>query len=317
MKIVILDGYTMNPGDLSWMPISEQGDLIVYDRTAPSEIIERVGDAEYVFLNKTPMDADTISKIKHVKFIGVLATGFNIVDIEAAKAHGITVCNVPAYSTDSVAQLVFAFILEIAQNAALYSKSVFAGDWANCADFCYYKAPLFELSGRTLGIIGFGTIGKAVAKIAQAFGMQVIATARKPIDQSYGVSGVSLDELLQKSDIITVHTPLVKETEKLINRENIAKMKDGVIFINTSRGPVVDEAALTEALNSGKIRAAGVDVVSREPISADNPLLKAKNLLITPHIGWATKEARERCIAISANTLKKFLDNAPVNVVSL
>lgn len=317
MKIVVLDGYTLNPGDLTWRGLEELGELVVYDRTPENMVAERIGDAEVVFTNKTPITRESIEKT-NIKFIGVLATGFNIVDISAARERGIPVSNVPAYSTDSVAQMVFAHILEICQHVASHSRAVMEGEWENSPDFCFWKHPLIELSGKTIGIIGYGRIGQKTAAIARAFGMKVLATANHPKREleNEGMKYVNLDELLSNSDIISLHCPLTEETKGIINRSTIGKMKDGVIIINTSRGPLIVEEDLAEALNNGKVYAAGVDVVSAEPIRGDNPLLKAKNIFITPHIAWAPIEARIRLMDITVENLKAFLRGKPVNVVN-
>lgn len=317
MKIVVLDGYTLNPGDLSWKGLEELGELIVYDRTPVDKVAERINDAEIVFTNKTPITRDSMDKT-NIRFIGVLATGYNIVDTAAAKEKGIVVSNVPAYSTASVAQMVFAHILEICHHVAGHSEAVMRGDWTNNQDFCFWNYPLIELAGKTLGIIGYGRIGQQTAAIAQAFGMKVLATANHPnlALENENMKYVGMDELFANSDIISLHCPLFEETKGIINRNTIAKMKDGVIIINTSRGPLIVEEDLADALNSGKIYAAGVDVVSSEPIKGDNPLLKAKNLFITPHIAWAPKEARIRLMNITVDNLKAFLNGNPVNVVN-
>jgi len=319
MKIVVLDGHTLNPGDLDWKELSELGDLTVYDRTGSvsEDIVSAIGDAEIIFTNKTPLQAEVLKKATSVKYIGVLATGFNVVDISAAKSLGITVTNVPAYSTDSVAQLTFALLLEICHHAGAHSESVKNGQWSRNIDFCYWNYDLIELSGKTLGIIGFGRIGQKVAQIADAFGMKVIAydpTARVP--ENLNASLVPFDELLRRSDIISLHCPLTDVTKGIINRDTISKMKDGVMVINTARGPLVSEADLRDALESGKVAAAGVDVVSAEPIPADNPLLTARNIIITPHIAWAPKAARSRLMQVAVDNLKAYLSGKPENVVS-
>lgn len=323
MKIVVLDGYTLNPGDLSWAGLEELGDLTVYDRTVfdrsnDNLIIERIGDAQIVFTNKTPLPREVLSKVPNVKYIGVLATGYNIVDIEAAKELGITVTNIPTYGTDSVAQMVFAHLLEICHHVAAHSDAVKNGEWTNNVDWCFWKYPLIELAGKTMGIIGYGRIGQAVGRVAQAFGMKVLANDKYPNKdlESDTLKYVELDELLANSDVISLHCPLFEENKGMINKDSIAKMKDGVIIINTSRGPLIVEEDLAEALNSGKVYAAGLDVVSTEPIKADNPLLKAKNIFLTPHIAWAPKESRQRLMDIAVNNLKQFLEGSPVNVVN-
>ena len=323
MKIVVLDGYTLNPGDLSWAGLEELGDLTVYDRTVfdrsnDNLIIERIGDAQIVFTNKTPLPREVLSKVPNVKYIGVLATGYNIVDIEAAKELGITVTNIPTYGTDSVAQMVFAHLLEIGHHVAAHSDAVKNGEWTNNVDWCFWKYPLIELAGKTMGIIGYGRIGQAVGRVAQAFGMKVLANDKYPNKdlESDTLKYVELDELLANSDVISLHCPLFEENKGMINKDSIAKMKDGVIIINTSRGPLIVEDDLAEALNSGKVYAAGLDVVSTEPIKADNPLLKAKNIFLTPHIAWAPKESRQRLMDIAVENLKAYLNGKPINVVN-
>lgn len=318
MKIVVLDGYTLNPGDLSWDGLKALGDVVVYDRTPADKTIERISDAEIVFTNKTVIDQDVIDACPAIKFIGVLATGYNVVDVDAAKRKGIPVTNIPTYGTTAVSQTTIALLLEVCHHIGDHSKSVTNGDWTHCPDWCYWNSPLIELAGKTLGIIGFGRIGQGTAKIAQALGMKVLAFDSYEIEslKSDTLQYVGLDELLAKSDVISLHCPLFDSTKGIINKNNIAKMKDGVIIINTSRGPLVVEEDLAEALNSGKVYAAGLDVVSSEPIKADNPLLTAKNCIITPHIAWAPKESRARLMNIAVDNLEKFLENAPVNVVN-
>jgi len=315
MKIVVLDGHTENPGDLSWDSLAALGELTVYDRTAPDQIIPRIGDAEIVYTNKTPLTAETLEVCPSIKFICVLATGYNTIDINAAKSRGIPVCNIPTYGTASVAQFVYALLLEICHHVGDHAQSVKDGEWTRSIDFCYWKSPLIELSGKTIGFIGFGRIGSAAAAIAEAFGMNVMFSDSKKLDNA-SYSQVELDELLAKSDVISLHCPLFKENTGMINKDAIAKMKDGVILINTSRGPLINEQDLADALNSGKVYAAAMDVVSTEPIHSDNPLLTAKNCLITPHIAWAAKEARERLMNIAVENLRAFLYGKPVNVVN-
>jgi len=320
MNIVVLDGYTLNPGDLSWDGIRDFGNVTVHDRTGHSadQIIKTIGDAEIILTNKTPLTGEILKQVPSVKYIGVLATGYNVVDTAAAKELGIVVANVPAYSTDSVAQLTFALLLEICHHAGAHSEAVYKGDWSRNADFCFWNFPLIELSGKTIGIIGFGRIGQAVAKIAQAFGLKVLANDnnRYPALENENCKYVSLDTLLMESDIISLHCPLTESNREMLNAMSIAKMKDGVLIINTSRGPLVNEADLCSALNSGKVGAAAVDVVSVEPIRPDNPLLKAKNCIMTPHIAWAPKEARLRLMNIAVENLRAFLAGEPVNIVS-
>ncbi|NLO83550.1 MAG: D-2-hydroxyacid dehydrogenase [Clostridiales bacterium] len=318
MKIVVLDGYTLNPGDLSWGELERLGELTVYDRTPEDKVLERIGDAEIVYTNKTPLTRETFYKAPNIKWVGVLATGYNVVDVDAAREKGIPVTNVPDYSTDAVAQMVFALLLEICHHVWEHSEAVKKGEWTRSKDFCFWKYPLIELAGKTMGIIGYGRIGRATARIAQAMGMKVLAYTRT-VDkalESDTMRFVSLDELLRESDVISLHCPLFESTKGMINKETIGKMKDGVIIINTSRGPLVVEEDLAEALNSGKVYAAAVDVVSTEPISEDNPLLKARNIIITPHIAWAPKEARQRLMDIAVENLKAFLRGEPVNVVN-
>ena len=312
MKIVVLDGYAANPGDLSWAPLEALGELTVYDRTPADQIAARIADAELVLTNKAVLSRELIAGAKKLKYIGVLATGYNVVDVAAAKELGVVVTNIPAYSTDSVAQLVFALLLEICHNVGHHSQAVHAGCWSANADFCFWDTPLIELAGKTMGIVGYGRIGHKVAEIARCFGMNVIAWTRTPRDPEC----VSLDELLARSDVISLHCPLFPETKNLINRDTIAMMKDGVILINTSRGPVVNDADLREALESGKVYAAGADVSTVEPIPADSPLLGAKNMFLTPHIAWATLEARERLMDIAVKNVAAFLSGAPVNTVN-
>lgn len=317
MNIVVLDGYGLNPGDLSWERLDKIGNTKIYDRTTKEEIIDRIGDAEIILTNKTPISAEIMDKTK-IKYIGVLATGYNVVDIEAAKERGIVVTNVPAYSTASVAQMVFAHILEICHYVGLHDKSVKEGKWENCPDFCFWEKPLIELEGKVLGIIGYGRTGQAVSKVAQAFGMKVIAYSpriRKELENE-NMRYVELDQLFAESDIISLHAPLFESTRNIINKESISKMKKSVIIINTSRGPLVNEQDLADALNSGRIYAAGVDVVSEEPIKSNNPLLKAKNIFITPHIAWAPKEARIRLMNIAMENIESYLEGKPINVVS-
>lgn len=319
-KIVVLDGYTLNPGDLSWEGISQFGDLKVYERTAfdSKTIIEAIGDADIVFTNKTPLPAEVLKQVQKVKYIGVLATGYNVVDVVAAKSLGITVTNIPSYGTTAVAQFTMALILELCHHVGAHNQAVQSGVWTTSVDFCFWNSPLIELEGKTMGIVGFGRIGQATAKMAQAFGLHILAYSRtpKPELESETCKFVELDMLLAQSDIISLHCPLFEETEGIINKSNIMKMKDGVMLINTSRGGLVVEADLAEALNSGKMAGAAVDVVSKEPIAADNPLLQAKNCIITPHIAWATQAARARLMTTAIQNLESFLNGNPVNVVS-
>lgn len=316
MRIVVLDGYTLNPGDLSWAGLEQYGTVEVYDRTAPGEVIDRIGDAEIVFTNKTPITQKILEACPSVRFIGVLATGYNVVNTKAAKDKGIPVCNIPTYGTDAVAQYAFALILELCHHVGEHNRSVKQGDWAACPDFCYSNYPLIELAGKTLGIIGYGRIGRRTAQIARAFGMKVVAFDEYPGENNEEVALVSLDELFGCSDVISLHCPLFPSTEGMICKENLNKMKDGVLLINTSRGPLVKEEDLAQALHSGKVAGAAVDVVSTEPISPDNVLLREENCLITPHIAWAPKESRQRLMDIAVRNLGAFLDGDPENVVN-
>lgn len=316
-KIVVLDGYAMNPGDLSFAGLEALGDCTVYDFTRPEEVISRAQDAEMVLTNKTRLTAEMIAAMPKLEYIGVLATGYNNVDIEAARQRGIVVANVPAYSTASVAQLAFAHILNITMQVQHHSEEVHKGRWMRNRDFCFWDNTLIELEGKTIGLVGFGNTGQATAAIALGFGMKVLAYTSKSQDKlPKGVCSVSLDELFSSSDIVSLHCPLTPETRGLVNAERIAQMKSTAILINTSRGPVVDERALADALNAGRLYAAGVDVLSSEPPKADNPLLTAKNCYITPHIAWATKEARERLMAITTENVRAFLDGHPINDVT-
>lgn len=321
MKIVILDGYTENPGDLSWEGFEDLGELTVYERTPvndKNEIRKRIGDAEIVITNKTPLTQETIESCPRIRYIGALSTGYNVIDIEAAKEQGIPVTNIPSYGTDAVAQFTFAMLLDICHHAAHHSQAVYEGRWSACPDFCFWDYPLIELAGKTMGIVGFGRIGQAVGRLANAFGMKVLAYAphKRPELETEICHYVELPELLSKADVISLHCPLFPATEGMINKESIAMMKDGAILLNTGRGPLIVEQDLADALNSGRLYAAGVDVVSVEPIREDNPLLKAKNCLITPHIAWASKESRQRLMDTAVGNLKAFLAGEPVNVVN-
>lgn len=320
MKIVVLDGYTENPGDLSWEGLEQLGELTVYARsslTDERETIARIGDADIVFTNKTPISKAVLEACPKLKFISVLATGYNVVDCGCAKERGIPVSNVPTYGTASVGQFAIGLLLEICHHIGHHDQSVHSGAWERCQDWCYWDYPLIELDGKTLGVIGFGRIGQTTGKIAKAMGMEVLAYDNFPSDAGRAIASyVELDTLLARSDVIAVHCPLFPETQGIINRDNIAKMKDGVILINNSRGPLVVEQDLADALNSGKVAAAGLDVVSTEPIQGDNPLLKAKNCIITPHISWAPKESRQRIMDCSVSNVKAFLEGSPVNVVN-
>ena len=310
MKIVVLDGYTLNPGDLNWDGFQQFGDVAVHDRTdfTPDSVIAAIGDADVIFTNKTPLTKVVLEKVPSVKYIGVLATGYNVVDTAAAKELGIKVTNIPTYGTAAVAQYTFALLLELCHHVGAHADAVKNGEWTKCPDFCFWNYPLVELAGKNMGIIGFGRIGQATAKIAQAFGLNILAVAnhQNPALESDTCKYVTLDELLAQSDIISLHCPLLESTQGIINKNNIAKMKDGVLIVNTSRGPLVVEQDLCDALNSGKVGGAALDVVSSEPISATNPLLQAKNCIITPHIAWASVEARNRLMQIIAGQIKDF-----------
>lgn len=318
MKIVVLDGYTLNPGDLSWDSLKKLGTLTVYDRTEEEKAAKRIGEAELIFTNKTPVSNKTMEACPNLKFIGVLATGYNVVDIEAASKRGITVTNIPSYATDAVAQYVFALLLELCHHVGEHSDSVKAGDWERSRDFCYWNEPLIELHGKTMGIVGFGRIGQKTAQIANAFGMNVLVFTPHPDknQDSVHLKFVLLEELLKKSDVISLHCPLTPQSEKIINKETILKMKPHVMIINTSRGPLINEQDLYEALVSGKVSGAAVDVVSSEPIRSENPLLNAPNIILTPHIAWAPKEARERLMNTAVSNLESYLRGEPVNVVN-
>ena len=323
MKIVILDGYTENPGDLSWAGLEALGDLTVYDRTAYSEsgaadIIARAKGADAVILNKTPLSAATLDALApELRYIGVLATGYNVVDVAHAAENGITVCNIPTYGTTAVAQFAIALLLELCHHVGAHSDSVHHGDWAKNVDWCYWNYPLVELAGKTIGFIGFGRIGQATAAIAQALGMEVLAYDEYPNRalESEHMRYVALDELLAASDVVSLHCPLFPSTKEIINKNTLARMKDGAFLLNTSRGPLVNEVDLAEALNSGKLGGAALDVVSSEPIRPDNALLSAKNCLLTPHIAWAPKESRQRLLDIAVDNLAAFLRGTPQNIV--
>lgn len=317
MKIVILDGYTENPGDLSWEGFESLGELTVYDRTPADQVAARIGDAEIVITNKTPISKETMDSCPYIRYVGVLATGYNVVDVNAAKEKGIAVTNIPTYGTTAVAQMAMAMLLEICHHVAAHSDAVKAGEWSSNADWCFWKYPLVELAGKTFGVIGFGRIGQTSGKLAKAFGMRVLAYDGHQTESGKEIGEyVDLDTLLAESDVISLHCPLFPSTEGMINRESIAKMKDGVILINTSRGPLVVEDDLAEALHSGKVAYAGLDVVSTEPIREDNPLLKCENCFLTPHIAWAPKESRRRLMDIAVDNLKNFMEGNPINVVN-
>jgi glycerate dehydrogenase len=317
MSIVVLDGYTTNPGDLSWEPLSALAPCTVWDRTAPADVITRLADAEIVLTNKTPLAAETLAALPKLKLISVLATGVNVVDVAAAKAQGIAVCNVPAYSTPGVAQAVFALLLELTNRTGHHSDTVHAGRWSAGPDFSYWDGTLVELAGLTLGIVGYGAIGSAVAAVGRAFGMRILGnrrTAEGPIPE--GGDFVDLDRLFQESDVVTLHCPLTPQTEGLVNAARLAQMKPTAYLINTARGPLVQESHLCDALQAGCLAGAGLDVLSVEPPAPDHPLLQAPNCVITPHIAWATRAARQRLIQQSAVNVAAFLAGAPVNVVT-
>ena len=315
MEIVILDGHALNPGDLSWDCFSQFGTVRYFERTeGENETIERIGNADIILLNKVNITAKILDSCPSIKLICILATGYNVVDCDAAAKRGIPVCNVPGYGTDSVAQFTFALLLELCHRVSLHSASVHSGEWSSCPDFCYWKTPQMELAGKTMGIIGYGAIGQAAGKIAKAFGMNVLAYNRT---WRSGSEYVSLDELLEKSDVISLHCPLFQENKGMINAETISKMKDGVILLNTARGGLLDEQAVADGLRTGKIRAAAVDVVSCEPISKGNPLLTAPNCIITPHIAWAPLEARQRILDITIKSIQGFIAGVKMNVVNM
>lgn len=319
MRIVVLDGYTLNPGDLSWDALKALGEVTVYDRTPADQVIERIGDAEVVFTNKTVLSKEVFVACTQIHYVGVLATGYNVVDTEAAKSHGISVANIPTYGTDAVAQFAIALLLELCHHIGEHSAAVKRGDWTNNADWCFWNYPLIELAGKTMAIIGFGRIGQATGRIAQALGMKILAVDeyQNPALESDTCQYADLDTALASADVITLHCPLFPSTQGLINKATIAKMKDGVLIINNSRGPLINESDLKDALNSGKVGGAAVDVVSTEPIQMDNELLKAKNILITPHIAWAPIESRQRLMDIAVDNLRQFLAGSPVNIVNL
>lgn len=318
MKIVILDGYTENPGDLSWEGFEAIGELTVYDRTKHEEIISRIGNAEIVITNKTPLDVNVFDACPSIKYIGVLATGYNVVDVNAAKERNIIVTNIPTYGTAAVAQFTFALLLEICHHVGKHSEAVKSGRWSKCADFCFWDYPLIELAGKTFGCIGYGRIGQNAASVAQSFGMKVIAYdeyQNKSLENE-NMRYADLDTLLAEADVISLHCPLLPSTKGIINKDTISKMKKGVIIINTSRGPLIVEEDLKKGLEDGKIYYAAMDVVSTEPIAEDNPLLTAPNCIITPHIAWAPKESRKRLLDIAVSNLEAYLSGNPVNVVN-
>jgi glycerate dehydrogenase len=317
MNIVVLDGYTLNPGDLTWKDLESLGQCTVYDRTLPEEVVPRAKDAEIVLTNKTLLFSDVIKKLPKLKYIGVLATGYNVVDVEAAENLGIPVTNVPAYSTQSVAQMVFAHLLNLTQHVGHHAQTVRSERWTSNPDFCYWDTPLIELVGLTMGIIGFGRIGKATAKLAQAFGMKVIAyDVVTPSSMTEGFQFVGLDDVFQRSDVVSLHCPLTPQTKNIVNKQRLALMKKTAFLINISRGPIVDEQVLAQALNNEEIAGAGLDVLSSEPPEKDNPLLTARNCFITPHIAWATRSARQRLLKVVVDNVAAFLAGKPQNVVN-
>jgi glycerate dehydrogenase len=319
MKIVILDGYTINPGDLSWSRLEKYGELTVYERTPEELVAPRIGGAEIVMTSKCVLSAEVLEQCPNVKWIGVLATGYNIVDLEYASSRNIPVANIPAYSTDSVAQFTFSLLLEICNQAKAHSDAVNAGQWQAVDDFCFTITPQIELAGKTFGVVGYGNIGRRAAKIAEAMGMKVLIASRHPDPgfESESISFTSLDGLFSASDIISLHCPLTEDNKGFINQESISKMKDGVILLNTSRGPLINEEDLAQALKSGKVFAAGLDVLSVEPPKNGNPLIGIPNCIITPHIAWDTREARSRLIGIAAANLESWLDGENINCVNL
>lgn len=320
MKIVVLDGYTENPGDLSWDGLEKLGELTVYDRIPydTESVVSHIGDAEAVYVNKVPLTREVLDACPSLRFIGVLATGYNVVDTVAAKEKGITVCNIPSYGTDAVGQFAIGLLLEICHHIGHHSQAVLEGKWTSNPDWCFWDYPLIELAGKTMGIIGYGRIGQCTGRIAQALGMKVLAddSYKNPDLESDTCRYTDLEELLGASDVISLHCPLFPDTQGIINKENIGKMKDGVIILNNSRGPLIVEEDLAEALKSGKVMAAGLDVVSSEPIKADNPLLGAPNCIITPHISWASKESRQRLMDFAVDNLVQYINGTPVNVVN-
>ncbi len=317
MNIVVLDGYTLNPGDLSWDALQQLGPCAIHDRTPPEQVVARARDAEIVLTNKALLPRETIAALPKLKYIGVLATGYNVVDVAAAKERGIPVANIPDYGTHSVAQMTFALLLELVHRTGHHAQTVRDGRWARSADFCYWDSPLIELCGLEFGVIGFGKIGRATAKLAEAFGMKVLVHTRtRPADLPASCEFVSLEQLLARSDVVSLHCPLTADNQQFLNTERLARMKPTAFLINTSRGPLLDEAAVAAALNAGKIAGAGLDVLSIEPPKADNPLLIAKNCLVTPHIAWATRAARARLMNFAVENLRAFLAGTPANVVN-
>lgn len=314
MKLVILDGHAVNPGDLPWDDFKNLADITVYERSKPEEVISRIGDADAVFLNKINITKEILDACPNLKYIGVLATGYNVIDLDAARSHKITVTNIPSYSTDSVAQHVFSFILNFTNQVSLHNASVQKGDWIRCPDFCYWNAPLTELKGKTLGIFGYGNIGKRVSEIAKVFGMNVICSTRTPKENMPPM--VSFEELLSKSDFVSLHAPLTDKTKNIINKDTLSLMKKSAYLINTARGGFVVEKDLAECLKKGQIAGYAADVLLEEPMAKDNPLLNAPNCVITPHIAWAPLETRKRLQEIALNNFKAFISGKPINVVT-
>lgn len=313
MKICILDGYSLNPGDLDWSPVERLGDATLFDRTSADKIVERAADADIVLTNKVPFSADTLRQLPRLRFICVLATGYNIIDTEAAARQGVVVANIPAYSTMSVAQIAFAHILNITNHVASYAREVADGKWTNCPDFCFWDSALTELAGKTMGIVGLGNTGMATARIAVALGMKVVAMTSKSADTlPEGITPAPLDDVLASANVVSLHCPLTPSTRHLINAASIAKMKPSAILINTGRGPLVDEQAVADALNGGRLAAFGADVLSQEPPRGDNPLLSARNCFLTPHIAWATLEARTRLMSTATENVRQFIAGEPV-----
>lgn len=313
MKICILDGYSLNPGDLDWSPVERLGNVTLFDRTPADKIVERAADADIVLTNKVPFSADTLRQLPRLRFICVLATGYNIIDTEAAARQGVVVANIPAYSTMSVAQMAFAHILNITNHVASYAREVADGKWTNCPDFCFWDSALTELAGKTMGIVGLGNTGMATARIAVAMGMKVVAMTSKSADTlPEGITPAPLDDVLASADVVSLHCPLTPSTRHLINAASIAKMKPSAILINTGRGPLVDEQAVADALNGGRLAAFGADVLSQEPPRGDNPLLSARNCFLTPHIAWATLEARTRLMSTTTENVRQFIAGEPV-----
>lgn len=313
MRICILDGYSLNPGDLDWSPVERLGDVTLFDRTPADKIVERAADADIVLTNKVPFSADTLRQLPRLRFICVLATGYNIIDTEAAARQGVVVANIPAYSTMSVAQMAFAHILNITNHVASYAREVADGKWTNCPDFCFWDSALTELAGKTMGIVGLGNTGMATARIAVAMGMKVVAMTSKSADTlPEGITPAPLDDVLASADVVSLHCPLTPSTRHLINAASIAKMKPSAILINTGRGPLVDEQAVADALNGGRLAAFGADVLSQEPPRGDNPLLSARNCFLTPHIAWATIEARTRLMSTATENVRQFIAGEPV-----